>query len=100
MFLNPVFQNRGHISALQALLPEYKDYFVSIVCFTNKSKLKVNTKGIVINLDELIHIISNFRNEILILDINEVAQNLKNLSLTNMNGIEQDHLNNVRKYKK
>ena len=100
MFLNPVFQNKGHISALQDLLPEYKDYFVSIVCFTNKSKLKVNTKGIVINLDELLHIISNFRNEILILDINEVAQNLKNLSLTNMNGIEQDHLNNIKKYEK
>ena len=98
-FLNPIIQNYGHIKALEAFYPEYASYFVPIVCFTDKTNLDVRTKSIVINSNELLLIIDNYRTEVLIPDINEVAQNLKNLSLDRMSGINQDHLKNVRKYK-
>lgn len=99
-FLNPIIQNKGHIKAIETFLPEYSSYFVPIVCFTNKTKLSVKSNSIVINSSLLLSTIYNYKNEILIPDINEVAQNLKNISLDRMNGIEHDHLNNVSKYKR
>lgn len=99
-FLNPVIQNKGHIKALETFFPEYSSYFIPIVCFTDKTRLSVKSNNIVINSSQLLYTIYNYRTEVLIPDINEVAQNLKNISLDNMNGIEQDHLNNVSKYKR
>lgn len=98
-FLNPVIQNKGHIKALEAFFPDYSPFFVSIVCFTNKTRLAVRSNNIVINSSELLRVIHNYKTEVLIPDIHEVAQNLKNISLDRMDGINQDHLNNVRKYK-
>lgn len=99
-FLNPVIQNKGHIKAIETFFPEYSSYFIPIVCFTDKTRLSVKSNNIVINSSQLLYTIYNYRTEVLIPDINEVAQNLKNISLDNMNGIEQDHLNNVGKYKR
>ena len=99
-FLNPVIQNKGHIKALETYLPEYSSFFVPIVCFTNKTKLSVKSHNNVFNSSKLYDFISFYKTEVLIPDINEVAQNLKNISLDRMNGIEQDHLNNVSKYKR
>lgn len=99
-FLNPVIQNKGHIKAIETFFPEYSSYFIPIVCFTDKTRLSVKSNNIVINSSQLLYTIYNYRTEVLIPDINEVAQNLKNISLDNMNGIEQDHLNNVSKYKR
>lgn len=98
--LNPILQNYGHMKALEDKIPEYKHYFIPIVCFTNKSILAVKTKNIVINLNKLTEIILSYKTEVLIPDIFEVAQNLKNLSLQGMDGISQDHLDNIKKYKK
>lgn len=80
-FLNPVLQNYGHVKALESKIPEYKDYFVPIVCFTNKSKLNVKTKSYVIQLKDLLELITSYNTEVLIPDINLVAQNLINLSI-------------------
>lgn len=98
-FLNPVIQNKGHIKALEAFFPDYSPFFVPIVCFTNKTRLAVRSNNIVINSSQLLRVIHNYKTEVLIPDIHEVAQNLKNISLDRMDGINQDHLNNVRKYK-
>jgi hypothetical protein len=97
--LNPVLQNYGHLKALESIIPEYKDYFVSIVCFTNKSKLSVKSKNIVINLSELLSTIQNYETEILLQDINEVSQKLKDLCL-NIQGAEEHHIDNIRKLRK
>lgn len=97
--LNPVLQNYGHLKALESIIPEYKEYFIPIVCFTNKSTLNIKSKNIVINLSNLLDTIKNYNNEVLIEDINIVAKNLTNISLDRMNGINQDHLNNLQKFK-
>lgn len=94
-FLNPIIQNNGHVEALKAHFPEYADYFIPIVCFTDKTKLDVKTDSIVINLERLIWTIKNYRTEILIPDIMEVAQNLRNLSLE-MPGAMKHHIDNIR----
>ena len=93
-FLNPVIQNEGHLKALNYYFNEYKDFFVPIVCFTNKSKLKIDSRHVVIQQSMLLRYIYNYKTEVLIPDINEVAQNLKNYSLS-LIGVKQDHINNV-----
>ena len=95
-FLNPVLQNRGHVKALENKIPEYKDFFVPIVCFTNKTKLRVRTKYYVINLRDLLHVISTYKTEVLIPDIHEVAQNLRNLSI-DLYGAKEHHKNSINK---
>jgi len=95
-FLNPVLQNYGHVRALESKIPEYKDYFVPIVCFTNKSKLKVKTKSYVIQLKDLLELITSYNTEVLIPDINLVAQNLINLSI-DMPGALEHHSSSINK---
>ena len=96
--LNPVLQNYGHLKALESIIPEYKEYFIPIVCFTNKSTLNIKSKNIVINLSDLLDTIKNYNNEVLIDDINIVAKNLTNISLDRMNGIICKSLNkNIKK---
>ena len=98
-FLNPIIQNKGHVKTLESIYPEYKDFFVPIVCFMDKCKLNIETSSIVIKLEELLYTISKYRTDVLISDINEVANNLKNLSLGDMNGIKQHHIDNIHRKK-
>ena len=42
-FYNPLRQNYGHIKALQSLLNVSENNYVSIVAFSPKAPLKVNT---------------------------------------------------------
>ena len=97
-FMNPITQNKGHIKALCSIYPEYSDYFVPIVCFSNKTKLNVGTSYIVVNLRNLLNVIKSYKTEVLISNIHEVAQHIKNSSI-DLNGITEDHIRNVNKYR-
>ncbi|GAB6169573.1 hypothetical protein JCM1393_20330 [Clostridium carnis] len=63
-FYNPIRQNYGHIKALEEYLNE-KDIFISVIVFTNKSKLKkVKTDTPVINLKKLKRFIKKYKSDI------------------------------------
>ena len=40
-FKNPLFQNYGHIKSLSNVLNMDEKYFISIICFSNRSQLKL-----------------------------------------------------------
>ena len=58
---NPIKQNYGHIQALKEVLKDYKDLeFISIVTFTTKGELKVNTKTDVVYTTQLVRTIKKY----------------------------------------
>ena len=72
-FLNPIHQNYGHIRALSNLLKLDEKYFISIICFSNQAKLKVNCKDEITHLDFLKSEILKFKDINFNYDINELA---------------------------
>lgn len=54
-FLNPIWQNKGHVKALQELLSEYPQIpYHSIVVFDNRAKLKIDVTSKVVYTSELL----------------------------------------------
>lgn len=64
-FMNPIFQNYGHVKALEELLALDNKLFIPIVCFSNQAKLKIKTKNSVVQLDYLVSSIKKYQNVIL-----------------------------------
>jgi len=61
-FYNPISQNQGHIYALKYLLRDLEEVtFHSIIVFTTKASLKVNTTTTVVYSDELIKTIKKHK---------------------------------------
>lgn len=57
-FYNPIRQNAGHIHALKKSIPELDTHqFISIIVFSSKANLKVNTNTIVTNTFGLLNAI-------------------------------------------
>lgn len=77
-FKNPIYQNYGHIKTLSSILNLDEKYFISIICYSNHSRLKVNDKN-VINLDFLNKTILNYND--IVLDKN--LEELKNIIIQN-----------------
>jgi len=60
---NPIKQNYGHIQALKVALNEFKDVnYISIITFTKKANLKVNTKTDVVYTKQLLDTIKSYEN--------------------------------------
>ena len=59
-FNNPIHQNYGHIKALQEVLNLEESNFVSIVCISNRAKVRVKSKNVV-QLDYINHLLSIYR---------------------------------------
>ena len=76
-FNNPIHQNYGHIKALEEVLNIDKDKFISIICMSNRAKIKVNDKNVV-QLDDLKNLIKSYDKEIL----TENLYNLKGILLS------------------
>lgn len=62
---NPVRQNYGHIMALMRLFGLPKEDFISIVVFTDRSDLHIETNSIVIRLGYLVDVIKGFQKRVL-----------------------------------
>jgi len=63
-FYSPIRQNYGHIKALKEIL-DRKDIFISLIVFTNKSKIKkVKTEVPVIQLKKLKRFIKKYKSDI------------------------------------
>lgn len=81
-FKNPIHQNYGHLKALEGALGIANDFFIPIICFSNQAKLKVKTKSIVIQLDDLNNAIKAFHNIQFNYDINLFKEKLISLNIT------------------
>ncbi len=63
-FYNPIRQNYGHIKALEKCIKR-KDIFISLVVFTNKSKLKkVKTETPVLQINKLKRFIKKYKSDV------------------------------------
>jgi Nuclease-related domain len=90
-FYNPIRQNYGHIKALEEYLGK-RDIFISVIVFTNKSKLKkVKTETSVIQLKKLKKFIKKYPS-----DIKLSKEEIENL----YNEIKKGNIDNIRARKK
>lgn len=80
-FLNPLHQNFGHVKALSDVLNLDEKNFISIVCFSNQVKLRVDTKSCVTYLDYLVKEIKTFNKEIVNNNIAELKDKLINFNI-------------------
>lgn len=72
-FYNPIRQNYGHVKSLERCIKR-KDIFISVVVFTNKSKLKkIKTDTPVIQLNKLKRFIKRYKSDIR-LSKNEICE--------------------------
>ena len=81
-FYNPIHQNYGHIKALSNILDLPESCFISIICFSNQSKLKITSKQPVVYLDNITNTIKLYKEERLNNDINIVYEKLLRLNIT------------------
>ena len=78
---NPLYQNYGHIKVLQSMLNLGKNSFISIICFSNRSKLRVNLSNVT-QVDFLKDLILSYKDEIVFEDINIISDKLMELNIT------------------
>lgn len=94
-FYNPIHQNYGHIKALSNILDLPESYFISIICFSNQSKLKITSKQPVIYLDNITNTIKLYKEEKLNNDINIVYEKLLRLNITDKK-IRKEHVSIIK----
>lgn len=95
-FYNPLRQNYGHIKTLSKLLDLEEKYFVSIICFSNQSKLNVNTNEIVINLRDLFDTIYKYEsNKLNILDKDKCKTIIETSNIVDKK-IRKEHIKNIK----
>lgn len=94
-FLNPLHQNYGHVKALGDVLNLDEKYFISIVCFSNQAKLKVDSKSCVTYLDYLVKEIKTFDKELVKEDIEEIKNKLIKLNIEDKQ-IRKSHVKDIR----
>lgn len=73
---NPIHQNYGHIKSLSEALNIDENKFISIICFTNQSKLKINSNTIVINRNNLVNMILRLSNEEKITNVDKIYKHI------------------------
>ena len=93
-FHNPLYQNYGHIKALESLLNINDNKFISIISISNRAKIKVNEKN-VINLDYLLDTIKTYNENILDANIDEIANIIKSNNITNKEE-RKKHVANIK----
>lgn len=94
-FLNPIYQNYGHVKSLEELLNFDNKLFIPIVCFSNQAKLKVKTKNNVVPLDYLISTIKSHQNIILESDLETIYNKIIELNITDK--VERkNHVKNIK----
>lgn len=96
-FGNPLFQNDGHIKAIQEVLPFDKNLqYIGIVVFTNSAELVLEGVENVVKTKTLKKFINQFTENNLSTDeINKIAIYLKGVS-KEMNVTNREHIENVK----
>lgn len=94
-FKNPIHQNYGHVKALEEILNLDNKLFISIVCFSNQAKLKVETKNNVVPLDYLVAKIRKYQNIILEADLEAIYNRIVELNIKDK--LERrNHVKNIK----
>lgn len=94
-FNNPIHQNYGHIKTLESLLNIEENKFISIVCFSDDCKLKINSNSTVVNIKNLRRVIKNFYKALIETDIQQIA----NIILENNIKGRKNRKNHVKQIK-
>lgn len=98
-FYNPIRQNESHILALSRVLNIPKDYFVSIVAFSNKSQINVYSETHVVYFNKLIStILSYTERKISVGRVEEITRQIL-LQKVRLKVQLKNHLNYVRNKK-
>lgn len=91
---NPIKQNYGHIQALKEHLSEYPDInFISIVAFTTKADLKVNTKAHVIYTIKLPKVIRSY-------EVESISDSISDLIYSKLMSLNVDSKENRKEHVK
>lgn len=97
-FRNPIKQNYGHVAALKERLNLDKDLLIiSIIAFTNRASLKVNTKTPVIYDNNLVSYIRSYNNKLISEDY--VKRIYYDLLMSNIDSKDtrKEHVHSIRK---
>jgi len=93
-FNNPIHQNYGHIKVLQSMLNLGKNSFISIICFSNRSKLRINLSNVT-QVDFLKDLILSYQKEVVFEDINIISDKLTELNITDKK-IRKRHIERIK----
>ena len=93
-FNNPIHQNYGHIKALQELLNLNEDKFISIICFSNQAKLKINAKNVT-QLDFINKQIKSYNTQLLDYNLNEIKERIEPHNIIDKK-IRKQHVNTIK----
>lgn len=80
-FKNPIHQNYGHFKALGEVLSLGDNNFVPIVCISNQARLRVESRNIIVQLDDITKTILSFTDEIVNVDLNNIKEQLLELNI-------------------
>lgn len=97
-FRNPIKQNYGHVAALKERLNLDKDLLIiSIIAFTNRASLKVNTKTPVIYDNNVVSYIRSYNNKLISEDY--VKRIYYDLLMSNIDSKDtrKEHVHSIRK---
>lgn len=94
-FKNPIHQNYGHVKALSDVLNIDEKKIISIVCFSNQVKLKVDVKSCVTYLDYLVGEIKKYDKVI----VNDSIESIKKVLVDTNIVDEQRRKNHVKDIK-
>ena len=83
-FNNPIHQNYGHIQSLKECLQLDESAFISIVCFSNQAKLKVESKNKIVQVSNIKEYITSYKEEKLNINLNDMKEKLLNLNITDI----------------
>lgn len=94
-FMNPIYQNYGHVKVLEECLNLNDEYFIPIVCFSNQAKLKINVRSSVVHLDYLVSEIEKYKSNVFDINIWELQKKILKLNITD-NSRRKEHVGNIK----
>lgn len=95
---NPIKQNYGHIKALKEKLRLHNNIkYISIIAFTNRATLKINTQTPVIYTRDLLNEIRRYNERTLsIQEVNDIHSALANNNVDSKE-MRKEHVNNIKR---
>ena len=97
-FRNPLKQNYSHIYALQCILGLPRNYFVSVVIFSDRATIKCETKELVIYTNQLQSVIKSFRTPIMSPNALDTSIYVLNNSVVRSADRVKRHINSINQY--
>lgn len=94
-FYSPIRQNYGHVKSLEDVLMIPESSFISIIVFSNQSRLKVKSNNThVVYLDNILKIIKKY-DQVVIEDVNSIYNKIISLNIKDKKVIKQ-HVKDIK----